>query len=99
LNFSTQHRSHVLGTVLDLADVEVDNAEDLDEIVKCTIKEKAPAMQARAIIAKVYTFPILLAFIYGLLLLDSSSRLPSSHNIVSANKWHRECYGYSCAAT
>ena len=65
LNFSTQHGSHVLGTILDLADVEVDNTEDLDVIVERAIKEKAHATQARAIIAKVYTCPILLAFTYA----------------------------------
>jgi len=99
LNFSTQHGSHVLGTILDLADVEVDNAEDLDDIVERTIKEKAHATQARAIIAKVSTFPIKLpAFAYGQLS-DSSSRMPSSRDLASANKWHRECCGYSCTAT
>jgi hypothetical protein len=95
LNFSTQHGSHVLGTILDLADVEVDNAEDLDEIVERTVKEKAHATQARAIIAKVDVF-------FGLVLpvftsgrpSDSPSRLPSSRDLAPADKWYGERFGY-----
>lgn len=49
---TSTHGSHVLGTVFDLADVE-DDEEDLDEIVERTIKKKAHATQARAILAKV----------------------------------------------
>lgn len=56
LNFSTQHGCHVLGTVFDLADVEVDDEDDLDEIVERTIKKKAHATQTRAILAKVFPF-------------------------------------------
>ncbi|PPR05427.1 hypothetical protein CVT24_007952 [Panaeolus cyanescens] len=53
LNFSTQHGCHVLGTVFSLSTVEVDDAGDIDEIVERTVKEKAFATQARAILAKI----------------------------------------------
>ncbi|KAF9034576.1 hypothetical protein BJ165DRAFT_1534007 [Panaeolus papilionaceus] len=53
LNFSTQHGCHVLGTVFDLSAVEVDNADDIDEIVDWTVKQKAFVTQARAILAKI----------------------------------------------
>lgn len=53
MNFSTQFGCHVLGTTFDLADVEVEDAEDINEIVDRAVKKKAVASQARAIIAKV----------------------------------------------
>ncbi|KAF9548288.1 hypothetical protein CPC08DRAFT_729533 [Agrocybe pediades] len=53
LNYSTQHGSHILGTIFPLHEVEVDNQEDIDEIVNRAMKEKAHATQARAIIAKI----------------------------------------------
>lgn len=54
LNYPTQHGSHVLGTIFELSEVEVDDEEDLDEIVERTIKKNAHATQVRAIIAKVF---------------------------------------------
>ncbi|KAF8161385.1 hypothetical protein B0H34DRAFT_796185 [Crassisporium funariophilum] len=54
LNFSTQHGlSHILGTVFDLSEVEVEDEDDLEEIVERTIKKNAHATQARAIISRV----------------------------------------------
>ncbi|KAJ3502810.1 hypothetical protein NLJ89_g8719 [Agrocybe chaxingu] len=53
LNFSTQHGSHILGTTLDLAEVEVDSVEDIDEIVERTVRQKAHATQVRAILARI----------------------------------------------
>ena len=53
LNISTQCGAHVLGTTFDLAEVEVDDAEDIDEIVDRATKKKAFASQARAILARV----------------------------------------------
>ncbi|KAG6884295.1 hypothetical protein C0992_006567 [Termitomyces sp. T32_za158] len=53
LSYSTQHGSHILGTVMDLAEVEVEDAEDIDEIVDQTVKTRAHASQARAVLAKV----------------------------------------------
>lgn len=53
LNISTQCGAHVLGTTFNLADVEVDDAEDIDEIVACASKKKAFASQTRAILARI----------------------------------------------
>ncbi|KAF4618575.1 hypothetical protein D9613_009688 [Agrocybe pediades] len=53
LNYSTQHGSHILGTVFPLHEVEVDDQADIDDIVNCAMKEKGHATQARAIIAKI----------------------------------------------
>ncbi|KAG6899052.1 hypothetical protein C0993_001351 [Termitomyces sp. T159_Od127] len=51
---SIQHLRHILGMVMDLAEVEVEDAEDIDEIVDCTIKTGAHTSQAHAILAKVW---------------------------------------------
>lgn len=53
LNFSSEHGAHILGTVFDLQDVEVEDAEDIDMIVDRATTENGFASQARAIIAKV----------------------------------------------
>ncbi|KAJ3489093.1 hypothetical protein NLJ89_g11559 [Agrocybe chaxingu] len=53
LNFSAQHGSHILGMTLDLADVEVDSVEDIDEIVERTVRKKAHATQVRAILTRI----------------------------------------------
>ncbi|KAF9526823.1 hypothetical protein CPB83DRAFT_837122 [Crepidotus variabilis] len=53
LNYSAKLGAHVLGTIFDLSEVEVENAKSIDNIVKRTAKEKAFATQTRAIIAKV----------------------------------------------
>lgn len=55
LAYSTDYGAHVLGSVLDLSEVEVDDADDINEIVERVIKQGAFATQVRAIIAKVNT--------------------------------------------
>lgn len=55
LSYSTDYGGHVLGTVFDLADVEVDGPDDIDEIVDRANKQNAYASQARAVLARVST--------------------------------------------
>lgn len=56
LGYSNEFGSHVLGSVLSLSEVEVDQSEDLDEIFKKVKARKAMATQVRAILAKVIGF-------------------------------------------
>ncbi|KAJ4480786.1 hypothetical protein C8R41DRAFT_771229 [Lentinula lateritia] len=53
MNFSTSFGCHILGTTMPLQMVEVDSAEDINEIVDQVVSEKTLATQARAVIMKV----------------------------------------------
>ncbi|KAJ3911642.1 hypothetical protein F5877DRAFT_55061 [Lentinula edodes] len=53
LNFSVQFGCHILGTTMPLQMVEVDSAEDIDEIVDQAVKENSLATQVRAVMIKI----------------------------------------------
>lgn len=53
LNLGTQWGCHLLGSTLDLSEVEVYDRNDIDEIFGKFQKKKAMATQVRAILAKV----------------------------------------------
>lgn len=56
LNFSVQFGCHILGTTMALEMVEVESADDIDEIVDQVVSENAFATQVRAIMIKVSIF-------------------------------------------
>ncbi|KAE9389323.1 hypothetical protein BT96DRAFT_960070 [Gymnopus androsaceus JB14] len=52
MNFSVQFGCHILGTTLPLDEVEVDVAEDIDEIVDQAVSKNLLATQVRAVMMK-----------------------------------------------
>ena len=60
LAYSTDFRSHVLGSVLPLEECEVEESADIDEVMAAIKRKKATASQARAIVAKVAILSIFL---------------------------------------
>lgn len=97
LNISTQYGAHILGTTFDLADVEVDDAEDIDEIVDRASKKKAFASQARAILTRVRQIISAQFKFLTCRPIDSTSPLPTNCHCNPTNRWQRDRGGHSYA--
>jgi hypothetical protein len=53
LTYSTEFGAHILGSVLPLNEVEVDDADDINDVIEHIKRKKAQATQVRAMLVRV----------------------------------------------
>ncbi|KAH9929219.1 uncharacterized protein B0H18DRAFT_874204 [Fomitopsis serialis] len=80
LSYSNDYGSHILGSVLPLAECTVDDADDIDDVIKNIKDKKAYATQTRAIMIKI-ALPQVPPMVVALMATSGSDSAQEIHKI------------------